>query len=210
MWWRGRHAGDRYVSGYGCRVGRCAGASNLSLVLVDATNHTIIATIWDSPALNNASYDSFQGYSSSVTGSATGLRLRTTRLTQLALLMRNNQHNLQIPIESINMSITWGEGKPGPWSPAPMPGNTVCENIWSRPLANGDVALAFVNQGSNATMVCDAACFAAAGLGGSLKGVKVRDMIAHADLPPLSPPFVLRQQVAGQGSAAAFRLTPVR
>ena len=74
------------MSGYGCRVGRCAGASNLSLVLVDATNHTIIATIWDSPALNNASYDSFQGYSSSVTGSATGLRLRTTRLTQLALL----------------------------------------------------------------------------------------------------------------------------
>jgi hypothetical protein len=47
-------------------------------------------------------------------------------------------------------------------------------------------------------------------LGRSLKRVKVRDMIAHVDLPPLSPPFVLRQQVAGQGSAAAFRLTPVR
>ena len=39
--------------------------------------------------------------------------------------------------------------------------------------------------------------------------VKVRDMIAHTDLPELSPPFELAASVAGQGTAAAFRLTPV-
>ena len=87
--------------------------------------------------------------------------------------------------------------------------NTVCENIWSRQLANGDVALAMVNQGANATMVCDSACFTAAGLGKASK-VKVRDMIAHADLPELSPPFALKALVAGEGSAAAFRLTPAK
>ena len=87
--------------------------------------------------------------------------------------------------------------------------NAVCENIWSRKLANGDVALAMVNQGANATMVCDSACFTAAGLGSASK-VKVRDMIAHADLPELSPPFALKALVAGEGSAAAFRLTPAK
>lgn len=62
--------------------------------------------------------------------------------------------------------------------------NTACENIWSRKLSNGDVALAMVNQGQNATVVCDSTCFAAAGLGNA-KTVKVRDLLAHTDLPDL-------------------------
>ena len=88
--------------------------------------------------------------------------------------------------------------------------NAVCENIWSRPLANGDLALAMVNQGAgNATMICDSTCFAAAGLGKASK-IRVRDMIAHADLPELSPPFSFETLVPGEGSAAAFRLTPMK
>ena len=69
------------------------------------------------------------------------------------------------------MSITWGQGDPGPWSPAPEPSdpNAICENIWSRPLANGDVARAMVNQGETASIVCDSACFALAGLGHAKK-----------------------------------------
>lgn len=51
----------QYISGYGCELGKCSGAANLSLALVDALNHSIIATIWESPALNNASYDAFKG-----------------------------------------------------------------------------------------------------------------------------------------------------
>ena len=64
--------------------------------------------------------------------------------------------------------------------PSDPPDNSICENIWSRPLSNGDVALAMVNQGANATVECDAACFSAAGLGKASK-IKVRDMIAHAE-----------------------------
>lgn len=168
----------------------------------------MIATLWESPPLDNASYDAFKGYSQPVAGGASGLGLHWPRQAQLALVLRNNEHNLQIPTSSVHVSLTWGQGAPQPWAPAPRPTNAPCENIWSRPLSNGDVALAMVNQGINATMSCNASCFAAAGLGRATK-VKVRDMIAHADLPELSPPFELKARVAGQGAAAAFRLTPV-
>jgi len=99
---------------------------------------------------------------------------------------------------------------PSAWEPAATPAsNKYCENIWARPLSDGSVALAMVNQGENSTITCDAACFAAAGFTGGLPTkIKVRDMIAHADLPELSPPFVLSANVAGRGTAAAFRLTP--
>ena len=180
----------QYISGYGCKIGDCAGAANVSLALVDFANHTVVATIWESPPLNNATYDGFTGYSSPVTGGGSGLSVSWPRQTQLALVLHNNKRNLQIPMESVKLSITWGQGAAGPWDPAPVPTNTICENIWSRPLANGDVALAMVNQGANATITCDMACFAAAGLGNAKK-LKVRDMIAHADLEELSPPFEL-------------------
>ena len=205
------HVSFTYISGYGCKVGDCAGAANLSLAVVDAVNHTVVATVWNSPALSNASYDKFTGYSSPVTGGGTGLSVSWPRETMLALVLHNNKRNLQIPMASVKLSISWGQGThPGPWAPVPNAKNpnAICENIWSRALANGDVALAMVNQGANATVVCDAACFALAGLGDAKK-LKVRDMIAHADLPDLSPPFALHADVAGQGAAAAFRLTPV-
>ena len=180
-------------------------------MVVAAANHTVVATIWNSPALGNASYDEFTGYSNPATGDVTGLNVSWPRETQLALVLHNNKRNIQIPISSIKLSISWawGQGDPGPWDPPNNKHpNAICENIWSRPLANGDVALAMVNQGENASMVCNATCFALAGLG-SAKKLKVRDMIAHADLPKLSPPFELKASVAGQGAAAAFRLTPV-
>ena len=198
-----------YISGYNCEVGNCEGAPNVTLALIDAVNHTIIAKIWDSPALNGASYAPFKGYSKPVTGGRSGLELTWPKQTKLAFVMHNNQRNIQIPTSTVNMSITWGHGTPGPWQPGAKPSNTVCENIWSRPLANGDVAMAMVNQGVNASVTCDQACFSAAGLG-SAKKIKVRDMIAHADLAELSPPFELKATVPGQGAAAAFRLTPVK
>lgn len=200
----------QYVSGYGCKVGDCTGAANVSLAVVDAVNHAVVATVWSSPALDAASYDSFTGYSKPVTGGDTGLSVSWPRETMLALVLHNNKRNLQIPMKSVKLGIRWGQNPPGAWNPAPKTKNpnAICENIWSRPLANGDVALAMVNQGQNASMVCDAACFVLAGLGGA-KRLKVRDMIAHADLPELSPPFTLAASVAGQGAAVAFRLTPV-
>ena len=199
----------RYIAGYGCEPGNCAGAPNVSLALVDSVNRTVVATIWRSPPLSNASYAPFSGYSAPVKGGSSGLRVRWPRRAQLALVLHNNAHNLQIPTSSVELSLTWGQGAAGgAWDPAPRPTNAACENIWARPLSNADVALAMVNQGVNSSMTCNATCFAAAGLGGA-KAVKVRDMIAHADLPELSPPFALTARVPGQGAAAAFRLTPV-
>lgn len=159
---------------------------------------------------HDAGYDKFTGYSSPVTGGGKDLAVRWPRETQLALLLHNNHRNLQIPMESVKLSISWGHGTPSAWNPTPTAKNpnAACENIWSRPLSNGDVAMAMVNQGENASIVCNATCFALAGLGHAKK-VKVRDMLAHADLPELLPPFALTARVAGQGAAAAFRLTPV-
>ena len=82
-----------------------------------------------------------------------------------------------------------------------------CTNVWARPLSNGDVALAMLNHGANATVSCDADCFAAAGLS-QATAVAVRDLIAHKDLPLLRPPFSLSAAVSGDGGAAAFRLAP--
>jgi hypothetical protein len=93
-------------------------------------------------------------------------------------------------------------------STAPPGGPGVCTNVWARPLSNGDVALAFLNNGSdNASVTCDAACFEAAGLAGAA-GLRVRDLLAHADLAPLSPPFSITVPVGAAGATAALRLSP--
>ena len=73
----------------------------------------------------------------------------------------------------------------------------------------GDVALAFVNHGTNATeVVCDSDCFAAIGLSDA-KSLAVRDMWAHADLPTRRPPYSFTVNVTGDGSTEAFRLSRV-
>ena len=93
-------------------------------------------------------------------------------------------------------------------STAPTGGPGVCTNVWARPLSNGDVALAFLNNGAaNTSVTCDAACFAAAGLADAA-GRRVRDLLAHADLAPLAPPFSVTMPVGAAGAAAAIRLSP--
>jgi hypothetical protein len=83
-----------------------------------------------------------------------------------------------------------------------------CTNVWSRPLSDGSVAMAMLNNGGSSSLVtCDAACFAAAGLS-SASSLKVRDIVNHVDLPALSPPFNLVSNVTGLGGASGFRITP--
>lgn len=55
-------------------------------------------------------------------GQHSGLLISWPRQCQLALVMRNNQRNLQIPIASVHMSVSWGGGSGtiGPWHPASM------------------------------------------------------------------------------------------
>ena len=85
-----------------------------------------------------------------------------------------------------------------------------CTNIWGRRLANGDVALAMLNHANTSTtLTCDAACLAAAATGlTNATSISVRDLLRHADLPVLLPPFELSSSVPGDGGVSAFRLTP--
>ena len=93
--------------------------------------------------------------------------------------------------------------------PCKQGSGAACTNVWARSLAGGDVALAFVNHGTNATeVVCDSDCFAAIGLSDA-KSLAVRDMWAHADLPTRRPPYSFTVNVTGDGSAEAFRLSRV-
>ena len=83
-----------------------------------------------------------------------------------------------------------------------------CTNVWARPLHDGGLALAFVNNAPQAAVVeCGAACFAAANASGAPRW-RVRDMIAHAELGVITPPFALQVNVSGGGAGAALRLYP--
>lgn len=89
----------------------------------------------------------------------------------------------------------------------PAPINS-CTNIWARPLSNGDVALAFINNGDlNATVTCDQGCFNETGLLNA-KEIKVRDLIKHVDLPNLVPPFSMTVLLGKEGAGLAYRLQP--
>ena len=127
-----------YVSGYGCTTPTaCTNAANLSLAIVDAFNHTIIQTIWTSQPLNKYSYDGFKGYSPPVLGGASGLAIGWPRQTQLALVMNNNDRNLQIPADSVNITLTWGGKQPAdmPWEPNSTSVTTLqISETWSRDL----------------------------------------------------------------------------
>jgi hypothetical protein len=91
-----------------------------------------------------------------------------------------------------------------------LPPAASCSNVWARPLSNGDVGLAFVNNGDSAANVsCSTQCFEAANVTVAAKGLRVRDLVAHADLGVLLPPYSWTQLVAGGGDGAALRLTPV-
>ena len=114
----------QYVSGYGCIPpttggGSCDGAANISLAIVDAVNKSIVRIVWDSPPLGKYSYDAFKGYSPPVSsGAVSHLAVGWPRQTQLALIIRNNKRNLQIPVNSINLTLAWGGKQISPWSPA--------------------------------------------------------------------------------------------
>ena len=109
-----------YISGYGCVPGKCAGAANVSVVVVDAFNQSVVAELWRSPALDAYSYDSFKGYSPPVKGSAKDLDVEWPHQVQLALQLHNNAHNLQIPVSSVELAVVWGgEGTKFPWKPMP-------------------------------------------------------------------------------------------
>lgn len=89
----------------------------------------------------------------------------------------------------------------------PLPPPASCANVWARPLSDGSTAHVFINNaGSNATVVCDGACFAAANMTGSR--YRVRDLVAHADVGDIRAPLSWSARLPAGGSGAAFKFTP--
>lgn len=89
-------------------------------------------------------------------------------------------------------------------------GTSACINVWARPLANGDRGIAFVsNDHAPTNVTCDAACFAAANVTISPRGVRVRDVVSHTDLGVLFPPYSYTALLGVDGDGAAIRVTPL-
>ena len=128
----GANVSFRYISGYGCVPGACAGAPTVSLAVVDAFNHTVVRTLWTSSALDAYSYDHFEGYSPPVRGGAAGLAVGWPHQTQIALLLHNNKHNLQIPAADINVTLSWGGRQPQPWEPRAETASLKINERWGR------------------------------------------------------------------------------
>lgn len=80
-----------------------------------------------------------------------------------------------------------------------------CHQVWSKPLANGNYALNFVNfHKAPVNVTCDADCFAAMGYAPG-QAVKVRDLWQHADLGTFSNYTVA---VGGAGASVTFLFSP--
>jgi alpha-galactosidase len=82
-------------------------------------------------------------------------------------------------------------------------------NVWAKPLADGSVAMLFLNNAPIAlTVSCDAACFARVGLGGV--SVAVRDLWAHQNLNPLANTTSgFSRKVDAWGASETFLFTPM-
>ena len=82
-----------------------------------------------------------------------------------------------------------------------------CQQVWSRPLADGSHAMCFINFASQpALVVCDEACLSA--LGSAMGAdVQVRDVVRRVDLPlgKLQP---LQTRLEADGGSALWRVTP--
>jgi len=84
--------------------------STLSVVLLDAANHSDVATLYTSPPLDAYSFDNFKGYSPPVDVDVRGLDVPNGRALYVALRFHNNERNLQVPIDpedGLSVRITW-------------------------------------------------------------------------------------------------------
>ena len=100
----------RYVAGYTPTAGQHKKASTVSVQLVDGHGQ-LLRTLFTSPSLGNYSYDVFRGFSPPINVSATGLNLRMDGAVAIALMVVNNERNLQIPLDDKaggwNVALGW-------------------------------------------------------------------------------------------------------
>ena len=102
----------RYIAGYGCAgtAKPCPGAPIVTVVLVDATTMSDLATVWTSPPLGNYSYGQFHGYSPPVVVDVHGLNVSNANPVLIQLRIANNKRNLQMqlaPKTGLNATVSW-------------------------------------------------------------------------------------------------------
>lgn len=76
-----------------------------------------------------------------------------------------------------------------------------CQQVWAKPLSNGNQAVNFVNfDTKNATVTCDAACLTKMGFS-SGQQVAVRDVWQHKDLGKFS---TFQANLGADGASATY------
>ena len=102
----------RYIAGYGCAGAAkpCAGAPVVTVVLVDATTMSDLATVWTSPPLGNYSYGQFKGYSPPIVVDVRGLNVSNANPVLVQLRIANNKRNLQLQLAAktgLDLNVSW-------------------------------------------------------------------------------------------------------
>ena len=84
---------------------------NVTLLLINPRNQSdVVAVLWRSAPLDlQYSYDKFAGYSPPIAGGATGLSGLGARgrCAAVALRFANNDHNVQVKLATLNVSVGW-------------------------------------------------------------------------------------------------------
>jgi hypothetical protein len=88
-----------------------------------------------------------------------------------------------------------------------------CQQIWARPLAGGEAALAIINFAfRRATVTCGSDCLADVfpPAGAAPMRVRARDLVARKPLAKGKPVGEISVKLEADGGSALYRLTPVR
>jgi hypothetical protein len=96
----------RYIAGYHAP----AQAAVVEVLLLDATTlQPLLPPLYTSPPLDKYPYLPFDGYSPPVVVNVHGLAVSTDSPVKVALSIKNNARNLQIPIDAngFNVSVAW-------------------------------------------------------------------------------------------------------
>jgi len=144
----------RYVAGYTPPAGQTKHAPVVTIQLQDEATGKTVSTVFTSPPLGNFSYDHFTQYSPPVLVRAHNLDLDNDSPLVLAMVVQNNDRNLQIPVDDLaagfDIKVTWDAAA------APKANQQVdatsgvfgAGQLWAKKQPGGASAALLINHGS--------------------------------------------------------------
>jgi len=123
----------------------------------------------------------------------------------------NGQDNQRFALSPEGLISTTSDASHPAMCLAVAPAGSDCSNVWGRKLSDEAYALGYVNNANaTATVTCNAECFKnVLGSNDTPRKFVVRDLWAHKDIATISgPPFELSADLAGNGTARVFKLSP--